>query len=90
MKTKTLVIATVIIAATAALAIAPLASTVWAERGGRNTQGDTTVEQCTHNGNGETTSSSDCGPGNSEQDTSYDLFKCRGKYYTDLADSPCA
>lgn len=68
MQTKTLVIAAVIIAATAALAIAPSASNVMAEPNG------STRTSCVHNGNGD----DKCGPGNSS--TEVTCTKTKGKY----------
>lgn len=82
MKTKTLVIAAVLIAATAALALAPLATpNAMALRNG----GSITVPTCTHNGNGETTEGPCEGKGKSSQDTSQTLYKCKGKFQN----TPC-
>jgi hypothetical protein len=54
MKTNTLVIAAVLIAATASLALAPtFTTTALAAKGGVNPGGGTT-EECVHNGNGRT------------------------------------
>jgi hypothetical protein len=68
MQTKTLVIAAVIIAATAGLAIAPLASNAMAAREGSQTT------SCVHNGNGDDR----CGPGQSS--TTVTCTKHHGKY----------
>jgi hypothetical protein len=68
MQTKTLVIAAVIIAATAALAIAPSASNVMAEPNG------STHSFCVHNGNG----ADKCTGGKSS--TTVTCTKERGKY----------
>jgi hypothetical protein len=68
MQTKTLVIAAVIIAATAALAIAPSASNVMAEPNG------STKTICVHNGNG----ADKCTGGQSS--TKVTCTKERGKY----------
>jgi hypothetical protein len=68
MQTKTLVIAAVIIAASAALAIAPSASNVMAEPNG------STHTTCVHNGNGD----DKCTGGNSK--TTVTCTKTQGKY----------
>jgi hypothetical protein len=69
METKTLVIAAVIIAATAAIALAPLAT--YNAMALRN--GDSTT-RCVHNGNG----ADRCGPGQSS--TEVTCTKVRGKF----------
>ena len=75
MQTKTLVIAAVIIAATAALAIAPLASNAMAARNGD------TQSTCTsfHNGNG-ATGSCDNVHGKSSHTVTTTCTKVQGKY----------
>jgi hypothetical protein len=69
METRTLVIAAVIIAATAALSIAPLAIT----SANAAPNGDTQT-RCVHNGNG----ADKCGPGSSS--TEVTCVKTKGKY----------
>jgi hypothetical protein len=68
------------IAATAALALAPAATNVLAIRNGDSID----VTTCTHNGNGR---SVDCDSvsGNSAQENTQTLYKCRGKFTT----TPC-
>jgi hypothetical protein len=85
MEAKTLVIAAVIIAATAAFALAPLVtSSAMALRNG----GTQTTSSCVHNGNGATTSTgtTNCGPGESSQPVIQQQTKCQGKF---VAGSEC-
>jgi hypothetical protein len=79
METKTLVIAAVMIAATAAFALAPLVtSSAIAARGGVN-PGGTTSTECVHNGNGGTTSGSCSNPSGTTQTTT--CTKIHGKFH---------
>lgn len=76
------IIAAVIIAVTAAMAIAPLVtSSAMALRNG----GSQTTETCVHNGNGATTSGACTGNGNSAQTQTQTQFKCQGKFQS----TPC-
>ena len=78
MKTQTLVIAAVIIAATASLALAPtFTSTAMAAKGGVNPGGTTTTE-CVHNGNGATTDNACTNPSGTTQTTTCE--KVHGKF----------
>lgn len=70
MKTKTLVIAAVLIAATAAVALAP---SLAMQKALAAPNGDQIVT-CTHNGNG----ADRCGPGQSSTETT--CTKTKGKY----------
>jgi hypothetical protein len=83
METKSLVIAAVIIAATAALAIAPVVtSNAMALRSGGSEERDT----CVHNGNGRTTSGACSGDrGSSESTVTQTVYKCKGKFQA----TPC-
>jgi hypothetical protein len=78
METKTLVIAAaVMIAATAAMAIAPLlASSAMAIRNGEQQFTDT----CVHNGNGRTTEGACSGNGNSANTVTTCTQKVRGQF----------
>jgi hypothetical protein len=79
MKTKTLVMAAAMIAATAALALAPtFTSTAMAAKGGVNPGGGTT-EECVHNGNGRVTEG-ECTNGNSGNTVTTTCEKIRGKF----------
>lgn len=80
MNTPTIIVAAVIIAATAALAIAPLATVMALSNGD-----SITVKSCTHNGNGRTTDGACSGKGNSAQTNTQILYKCQGKFTT----TPC-
>jgi hypothetical protein len=78
MKTQTLVIAAVMIAATASLALAPtFTSTAMAAKGGVNPGGGTT-EECVHNGNGRTTTGECSNPSGTTQTTT--CVKIHGKF----------
>ena len=78
MKTKTLVMASVMIAATAALALAPtFTSTAMADKGGVN-KGTSTTTECVHNGNGRTTDGTCDNPSGTTQIT--ECQKVRGKF----------
>ena len=86
LNSKTIVIAAVIIAATAALVIAPLGAPVMALRSG----GSTTTTTCVHNGNGQPAGEPDpatgeCGPGSSAAPVTQTTFKCKGKFQS----TPC-
>jgi hypothetical protein len=82
MQTKTLILATVIVAVTAAFAIAPfVTSSAMALRNGGSQQQQT----CVHNGNGDTTSGPCTGNGNSAQTVTTTQFKCHGKFQS----TPC-
>jgi hypothetical protein len=82
MVTKTLVIATVIVAITAAFALAPLVtSSAMALRNGGSQESTT----CIHNGNGAPTGSPPCGPGSSAQPVTTTTYKCHGKFQA----TPC-
>src|SRR5215212_6827673 len=73
METKTLVIATVIVAVTAAFALAPLVtSSAMALRNG----GSQSTPTCVHNGNGATTGGACTGNGNSAQTVIQTQYKC--------------
>ncbi len=78
MKTQTLVIAAVIIAATASLALAPtFTSTAMAAKGGVNPGGSTTTE-CVHNGNDRTSEGTCSNPSGTTQTTT--CTKVHGKF----------
>jgi hypothetical protein len=78
METKTLVIAAVIIAATAAFALGPLVtSSAMAARGGVNPGGGTT-QTCVHNGNGATSDGACSNPSGTTQTTT--CVKVHGKF----------
>jgi hypothetical protein len=78
MKTQTLVIAAVIIAATASLALAPtFTSTAMAAKGGVNPGGSTETE-CVHNGNGRTSDGACTNPSGTTVTTTCE--KIRGKF----------
>ena len=82
MEIKTLVVAAVIVAATAAMAIAPLVtSSAMALRNG----GSQTTQTCVHNGNGAASGSPPCGPGASSTPITTTTFKCHGKFQS----TPC-
>jgi hypothetical protein len=82
METKTLVIATVIVAVTAAFAIAPfVTSSAMALRNG----GSQSTTTCVHNGNGAASGSPPCGPGASSTPITTTTFKCHGKFQS----TPC-
>jgi hypothetical protein len=85
MQTKTLVIATVIVAVTAAFAIAPfVTSSAMALRNG----GSQSTTTCQHNGNGASSSpdsGGNCGPGASSTPITTTTYKCQGKFQT----TPC-
>lgn len=78
MKTQTLAIAAVMIAATAALAIGPMVtSNAMAAKGGINPGGGTT-EECVHNGNGRTADGACTNPSGTTQTTT--CVKVHGKF----------
>jgi hypothetical protein len=78
MKTKTLVMAAVMIAATAALALAPtFTPNAMAAKGGVNPGGSTDTE-CVHNGNGRTAEGACTNPSGTTVITTCE--KIRGKF----------
>ena len=78
MNTKTLVMATAIIAATASLALAPtLVTTAMADRGGVN-PGQVTETTCIHNGNLREVPCEDVS-GQSADEITVEICKFRGK-----------
>lgn len=78
MRTKTIVIAAIMIAATAGLALAPtVTSDAMAAKGGVNPGGGTTTT-CVHNGNGATSGGACSNPSGTTQTTT--CTKVHGKF----------